>query len=293
MFAGMRQTISLPHGPIDVRIDGDGPTTLVFLHGLLVDGSLWRHVVPGLAADARCIVPDLPLGSHRSPLRADADLTPPGLARLVADLLAELDLRDVTLVANDTGGAIAQLVVTRHPDRVGRLVLTSCDAFDNFPPPLFKPLVWAGGRVPGMLAAIGQATRPAAVRRSPLAYGWLARRPIPDEVTAAWLRPARADRAVRRDLRRVLAGIDSRYTVEAAERLRDFDRPTLIAWATEDRFFPREHADRLAERLPDGRVEDVADSYTFVPEDQPEHLVRLIASFTALGRTAPPATRSA
>jgi pimeloyl-ACP methyl ester carboxylesterase len=278
--------IELSAGTIRYRDTGSGPT-IVFVHGLLVDGTLWRKVVPSLESRFRCVVPDWPLGSHTVPMKPSADLSPPGIARLFAEFLDKLDLRDVTLVANDTGGAITQILMASDgaagTDRIARVVLTPCDAFDNFLPPMFRPLQWLA-RVPGAVYPVVQQLRVPALRRLPLAFGWLTKRRVPNEVTAAWLRPAQTDKGVRRDIARLLRGVDSRYTLEAAEKLRGFDRPVLIAWAPEDRFFPREHADRLASILPDARIEEVPDSYTFVSEDQPELVARLIGEFAGAGQ---------
>src|SRR5204863_5005166 len=142
----------------------------------LVDGRLWDDVTPRLSERARCIVPDLPLGSHPVAMRPDADLTPYGLARLIADLLEALHLQDVTLVANDTGGGLSQILVTRHPERVGRLVLTPCDSFENFLPPMIRPLQYVGGYVPGALVVVGQAMRSKGLAKSQLGFGPLALR---------------------------------------------------------------------------------------------------------------------
>jgi pimeloyl-ACP methyl ester carboxylesterase len=263
--------ITLPQGTVRYRDDGAGPT-VVFIHGLLVDGRLWAPVVDRLDG-LRCIVPDLPLGSHRLPMRSDADLSPTGLAQLIADFLGALDLRDVMLVGNDTGGALCQLVVTRHPERIGRLVLTNCDAFDNFLPKAFRGMVLAA-RAHLLTAAI-QPMRLRAARRLPIAYGWLANR-VPDELLDAWVEPIFSDAGVRRDTRRVLAGVDPELLLDNTARLREFDRPVLIAWAPEDRFFPLEHARRLAAIFPDARVVEVPGSRTFVSLDQPERLTALI-----------------
>ena len=272
--------VELTAGTIRYRDTGQGPP-IVFVHGLLVDGTLWRKVVPLLEDRYRCIVPDWPLGSHTLPMKPSADLSPPGIAGLIAEFLDKLDLRDVTLVANDTGGALTQiLMASGQTDRVARVVLTPCDSFENFLPPMFRPLQWLA-RVPGAVYPVVQSLRVPALRRLPLAFGWLTKRRVPGDVTAAWVRPAQTDKGVRRDVARLLAGIDPRFTIEAAERLPGFDRPVLIAWAPEDRFFPLEHARRLAELLPDARVEEVPDSYTFVSEDQPELVARLVGEFAA------------
>lgn len=281
---GHRRDVAVPQGTLSLAERGEGEP-LLFVHGLLVDGRLWRKVVPRLAGDARCLVPDLPLGSHRTPMQADADLSPAGVARLLVDLLDALGLERVTLVGNDTGGALCQLVATAHPERVERLVLTSCDAFENFPPKAFRPLVKAA-RVPGALRAILEATKLSAVRSSPAAFGWLAKHGIPAELTGDWMAPALADAAVRRDLAKAMRDISPAITLDAAARLAAFRAPALLAWAREDRFFPFEHAERLAAILPDSRLVAIEDSYSFVPEDQPVALADAIRSFVAEERRA-------
>ena len=267
----------LAQGTIHYREAGEGPP-VVFAHGLLVDGRLWRKVTPLLEDGFRCIVPDLPLGSHVRPMNPDADLSPPGLARLIADFLEVLELENVVLVANDTGGAISQITAANHPERVGHLVLTNCDAFENFLPPAFRPLQW-GARVPGLLTGLLQGMRFAPMRRLPIAYGWLIKRDFAGAPTREWVDPYLSNRAVRRDTVRVLKGIDPRHTLEAAEKLRHFERPVLLAWAVEDRFFKLSFAERLLATIPGARLERIQDSYTFVSEDQPERLAELIARF--------------
>jgi pimeloyl-ACP methyl ester carboxylesterase len=256
---------------------GAGPP-IVFVHGLLVNANLWRKVVAELSPSFRCIALDLPLGSHVRAMPAGADLSPPALANLIADAIEELDLEDVTLVGNDTGGALSQLVATRRPERIGRLVLTSCDYRDNFPPAAFRPLI-AAARAPGALRAILTTLRPRTPRRLPLAYGWLAKRPIDPDAEDSYVLAALADPGVMADLRRVLVGIDTRHTNAAADALVRFERPALIAWSRADRFFPPRDAQALAATLPDARLEWIDDSYTFSPEDQPGRLAALIAGF--------------
>jgi pimeloyl-ACP methyl ester carboxylesterase len=271
--------ITLPQGTIRYRDSGPRDAeTLVFVHGLLVDGSLWDGVVARLGEDVRCVVPDLPLGSHRTPMAADADLTPRGVAALIAAFLAALDLRDVTLVANDTGGAIAQLVATEHPERLGRLVLTPCDAYDNFLPPGFRPLQTMA-RIPGMVWLVLQGLRIPAARRLPMAYGMVAKHPPEQALLARWLAPATHSAGVRRDVAKLLRGIDAADTIAAAARLADFDRPALVLWPPEERTFPFAHAERLAATLPQGRLERLTDSWAFAPLDQPGQVADALARF--------------
>jgi pimeloyl-ACP methyl ester carboxylesterase len=267
----------LQQGTIRYRESGEGDP-IVFIHGLLVDGRLWRKVTPLLEQGHRCIVPDLPLGSHLTPMKPDADLSPPGLARIVDGFLEALDLDGVTLVANDTGGAIAQITAANHPERIGRLVLTNCDAFENFLPPAFRPLQYAS-RVPGLLTGLLQSMRFDPLRRTPLAFGWLIKHDLKNAPLAGWVEPFLSDRAIRRDTVKVLRGIDPRFTIDAAEKLRSFDRPVMLAWAVEDRFFKLRFAERLAATIPGARLERIEDSYTFVSEDQPERLASLIEAF--------------
>jgi pimeloyl-ACP methyl ester carboxylesterase len=276
---GEAKELRLPQGTIRYREVGDpAHPPVVFVHGLLVNGLLWRKVVPQLAGELRCIVPDWPLGSHDVPLNAGTDVSPGGVARLIADFLAALDLADVTLVANDSGGAISQLLVTRHPERIGRLVLTSCDAYDNFLPPLFRYLQLLA-RVPGGAVVGMQMLRVRALRRLPIAFGWLVKRPIERAVEDAYVAPILRDAGIRRDTTAFLRGIDKRDTLAAAEQFGAFDKPVLVAWAAEDKVFPLRYGERLAAAFPNARLETIADSRTFVPEDQPERLAQLIAAF--------------
>jgi pimeloyl-ACP methyl ester carboxylesterase len=271
--------VALQAGTIDYTDTGGSGPVVVLLHGLAMDGSLWRHVVHELRKEHRCVVPTLPLGGHRRPMRADADLSPRGIARLEAEFLQALDLREVTLVGNDSG--LFLLAAAQHPERIARLVICSCEAFDNFPPGLPGRAVSLAGRLPGGLNAMVQPLRVRALRRLPLALGWMAKRPIPDAVTDAWLAPLLTQPVVRRDLTRYLRGAadDPKVMLAAGEGLRAFDRPALVVWAVEDRVMPLAHGRRLAELLPHGRLLEVADCYTLIPEDQPGDLTGAIRQF--------------
>ena len=274
---GQEKEVKLPQGTIHYRERGTGEP-IVFVHGALVNADLWRKVVPELSKDFRCIAPDWPLGSHTQAMNANADLSPGGNARLIADFLEALGLEGVTLVANDTGGALCQLLITRQPERVGRLVLTNCDSYDNFPPRLFAFLFY-GARVPGFVWTLAQPMRIAAMRKLPIAFGWLSKRGIPDDISGGWVRPLLGDGGVRRDATKLLKGERKSELIEASNRFKEFDKPVLIAWGTEKDFFDVEYGERLARDFPNARIERIADSYTYVSEDQPERLVKLIAEF--------------
>jgi len=267
--------IDLSAGTLDYLDTGDGPA-VVLLHGLLMDSSLWDGPITDLSADHRCIAPTLPLGAHRHPMSGDLSL--PAIARLVEEFLDRLDLHDVTLVGNDTGGALVQLVLAGKPERVARAVLVSCEAFDNVPPGLTgKVLVLSGRLSPRLFGAFMQQLRLRAVRRLPIAFGWLTKRG--DATTARWIRPVLTSQQIRRDTVRMLRAIDGGAVAEATAALPSFHRPALVVWAAEDRVMPPEHGRRLAELLPDARLVEVADSYTLVPLDQPAALAGAVRDF--------------
>jgi pimeloyl-ACP methyl ester carboxylesterase len=270
-------------GVIRYRDVGAGPV-IFFVHGILVNGSLWRNVVARLSGRFRCIVPDLPLGGHSIPMGPGVDMSPPGVARIVADLMRELDLHDVTLVGNDTGGAICQLVISDHPGRIGRLVLTNCDAYEAFFPTLLSPFHYAarflGARSVDLLA---WALRARVAQRALVKT--VALRRVDDATLDANMGPLIRDPGVRQDLARFLAGVSSRYTLEAARSFSRFDRPVLIAWGLSDIFFSPRLALRLQHDFPLARLEAIPGSRAFVPEDKPEHLARLIEEFSQQDRS--------
>ena len=264
----------LPQGRVHYRETGSGET-LLFIHGILVHGELWHKVVPALSQRFRCILPDLPLGAHAEAMNRDADLTPPGQARIIADLMAALDLRDVTIVANDTGGALTQIVLAHHPERVKRVVLTNCDAYENFLPKVFWPLQ-ALGWIPGATWLMVLAQR---LRLSRWAFLWLVcREPTDDRLRRSFGAPAR-NRSVRRDVNKMLRGIHSKHTKKAAESFGDFDRPVLLAWGDRCWFFSERYAERLAADFPNSRIEPIAGAGTFVPLDRPHELARAVIAF--------------
>jgi pimeloyl-ACP methyl ester carboxylesterase len=270
-----RHEIELPAGRIRYREAGEGKP-VVFVHGYLVDGRLWDGVVDNLSDRCRCIAPDWPIGSQQIAMNPDADLTPYGIAAIVASFLEALDLEDVTIVGNDSGGAMSQVLVTRHPERIGRLVLTNCDTHENFPPGPFKALVPLA-KLPGGMAAIGLPFRIGAIARA--AFKPFAKTPIPPELIASWMEPGLHDAGVKHDLKKVTSGMNKRYTLEAAEKLRDSSLPILLTWAPGDRVFPLKYAERLVNEASNARLVEIPDSRTFVPLDQPQLLADKIAPF--------------
>lgn len=284
--------VRLSAGPVDYGdTGGDGPV-LVLVHGVAMAGSQWRGVVAELGRDHRCLTPTLPLGAHRTPMEPDADLSLWGIVRLLGEFLDVLDLTDVTLVGNDWGGP-HWLVELGLAGRVSRVALVSCEAFDNLPPGLPGRVLGLSARMPfGLqLAALGMRVPP--LRRLPVTYGWMAKRPVPADLLLSWMEPFRTSAGVRRDFRKYATTLpDSKSLLAQMEALRTFDRPALVVWAAEDKVMPREHGTKLAELFPQGRLVLVEDSYTLVPLDQPVVLAGLLRRFTRAG-TDRPTTESA
>lgn len=273
----IRTEVPLPAGTIRLRDSGQGEP-LLFVHGTMVHGGLWEKVVAELEGDFRCIAPDLPLGAHRIPMGSGADLRPGAVVELMVQLLDALDIERVTLVGNDSGGALSQIFAVRHPGRVARLVLTNCDAFENFPPKLFSYLRWTA-LAPGGVTLMAQALRAKRVRTLPFTFGAVAKKPMDPDLMESFLRPLIDSAGIRRDAKKLIRGVSPRYTIEAAEGLADFQSPTLLVWAPEDKYFPLDHARRLAEIIPNARLETVPDSFTYIPQDQPTELARIMKEF--------------
>lgn len=243
------------------------------VHGLLTDGTIWDQVAVLLAPSARCIIPDLPLGGHRTAMNG-ADLSPPGLARILAELIERLGLAEVTVVGNDTGTALVQILCMQNPELVSALVLTNGDAFERFPPRQLRPLARIAGHVPGALTTLGLLLRRRLVRRV-VARASSASEQLPDHLLDGWFGALR-DPRVRADLRTVLRGLSPVHTMAAARSLTGFDRPALVAWGTRDSYFPVEEGERLARALPNGRLEPICGARLFVQLDQPRRVAELV-----------------
>jgi pimeloyl-ACP methyl ester carboxylesterase len=275
------KTVECSAGTIEYVDVGAGPVVL-FLHGLLMDASLWDAVIADLSSDNRCIAPTLPLGGHRVAIGPSADLSLRGLAAMVTEFAERLDLSEVTLVGNDTGGAIVQMLLGSGGPWITRAVLVSCDAFDNFPPGLTGKVLFGAGRLPPRLFSLFvQQMRLRTVRRLPIAFGWLTR--TGDAVTARWIEPLLGRPDIRRDTIRALRALSAERTVlvDAVDQLARFQGPVLVAWAVGDRVMPPVHGRRLADLLPDGRLVEIDDSYTLIPLDQPHELAQAVSEFVS------------
>ncbi|GAA3468640.1 alpha/beta fold hydrolase [Nonomuraea roseola] len=269
--------IELSAGRIDYTDTGGPGETVVLVPGLAFDESVWQAVVEDLRADFRVVVPVLPIGSHRRPMRPEADLSAQGVADVLAEFMERLDLRDVTLVQNDAG--TAQLLVGVRDARIGRLVLTSCEALENYPPGVQGRTLHAASKVPGGLFLLLQSFRVPFLVRMRTSLGGMAKRPIPYELVRRWYGPLLTDAEVRRDFAKFCRSVEKDTYLRAAERLRGFRGPALVAWGAEDRMMPPETGRRLAALLPRGEYVEIPGSRTLIPLDNPGGLCAELRRF--------------
>lgn len=276
---GDRHEVELPQGTLTYSERGEGPP-VVFIHGLLVNANIWRKVVPEVAGGARCLCPELPLGAHPAGLSAGADLSPTGIADLIRDFLDALGVERATFVGNDTGGGLVQIFAAHFPERVEQIVLTNCDCYEEFPPLRSVRALLRVAHLPGLARLIvwqlAQLQRSRRVLRLAFVPFVEDASTIEDAVLDSYGRPSRR-RDVRRDVTKFLLAMDNRYTLEAARKLRTFERPVLLAWGTDDRIFSLSLAERLANDLPNAQIVPIEGARTFVPEDGPQELARLIS----------------
>jgi pimeloyl-ACP methyl ester carboxylesterase len=278
---GEERRVETSAGTLTYREAGAGPP-LVLVHGFLANANIWRKVVPRLAERFRCLAVDWPLGSHYVPMRSGADLSPSGVAALVSEFLDRLDLHEVTLLGNDSGGGYAQIVAATGDARIGALVLNSCETPGSRWPPKGFGYLERSARIPGGLTAVVQGLRLPPAWRSPIAYGLLTKRPIEAGVMWSFLDPFFGSADIRRDARKVLSNVGRAPHELAAERLiAEWERPVHLVWAAEDRVFPIERARRYAAALPDAQVSAIPDSYTYVAEDNPLALADALVGIPA------------
>jgi pimeloyl-ACP methyl ester carboxylesterase len=279
LLLGERARLELEQGSIEAFTRGAGPN-LVFAHGWLANANLWRGVVDRLADRFRCITLDLPLGAHAVAADPGADLGPAGCAAIIAGAIDALDLNDVTLVGNDSGGAYSQIALAAGSDRIARLVLTSCETpYDQFPPPPFDGLP-AAAQDPRKLGELLSVLEDRDVRKLPAAFGLLVKHPLDAAISDSYALPCLRDPDVLRDTAKVMAGASTEAVRDAGSALIErWLGPTLLVWSREDPVFPLDHARRYAGALADAQLVELDDCYSFTPEDQPDALADAIATF--------------
>ncbi|UBV45432.1 alpha/beta hydrolase (plasmid) [Deinococcus taeanensis] len=271
-------SVSLQQGTVEVRDVGQGQP-LLFLHGAFSDSTIWNALVQLLIPlGYRCILPTLPLGSHCIPQPPGADLTPPGLADLVADLIAALKLTPATVISNDTGTAVMQLVLTRRPEAVATAVLTSGDAYEYFLPPVLASLK-ALPYLPGALRLLAWIMRQPALARQPWAFGRLSRKGMTPAQAQRWSHALLHHAEVRCDTRALIRGFHRRHTLQAAAGFARVTVPVQVIWGREDRIFPVELGKRLARDLPNAEFHELEKTGTYIQVDAPDALCARIHMF--------------
>jgi pimeloyl-ACP methyl ester carboxylesterase len=267
-------------GPLAWRSSGQGPP-LVFFAGAFANGDLWRDVVAALEDRYRCITIDLPLGSHPWPLVPGADRSATSLARLLLDCLELIDVRDATVVANDTAGGLLLLsLASGHPAlaRVSRLVLTNCENYDLFPPDKLKKAAALCRTLPWLARSLIrlQLRSPAGRRR---VTATVAARGLDDDRAESFFGPPSRDPQVAGDLVAAQGGFRKELLLDAANEIPRFDRPVLLIWGDSCGFFPMTGAQRLASEFPDATLVPVHGAKTWVPVDNPDAVADAIVTF--------------
>ena len=274
------ECIELPQGTITYRAVGPAESKMpavVFVHGLLVDSKLWTRVADDLAGRGiRSYAPNWPIGSHPIPMNADADLSPRGIAKIIIDFLKAMNLTDVTLAGNDTGGAICQYVIDTDHSRIGQLILTNCDAFDLFPPKEFEGLVKVGQHA-AFLKPIFTTLRSKSLRHQRNVYGGTFVGEPDPELTRSWIEPGLRSRGVRRDFAKLLSNIEPKDLLDVSTRFGTFSKPVRLVWGDADPFFSLTFGERLAASFPDGTITPVRGASTFLPREFPEQVADVIA----------------
>ncbi|HVU72931.1 MAG TPA: alpha/beta hydrolase [Mycobacteriales bacterium] len=275
------KTITLSGATLDYRDVGSGPA-VVFVHGVYITGAVWDDVVDRLSSTHRCIVPTWPLGAHAHEMPAGTDLSVAATARRVPELLEALDLRDVTIVANDSGGGITLTsLATGHPglSRIGALVLTNCDSFDHFPPPSFKPMV----KLCRLSGSIGTGLMRffASGAGKKLFFKQVCSTQPSDERIDAILGAFRTSARSRRDAVQVTASMKPSLTLDAVPALEALEAPVHVVWGDADKVFPKGDGERIAKTARNGTYVPVPGSGTYVMVDAPDALAQAIRAATS------------
>ena len=270
---------ALSAGEIAYRELGEG-RPLVFIHGLFLNGSIWDRMARDLAKEYRCIIPEWPLGGHWSPMKADADLSPAGAAKLVAEFLEALELEDVVLIAGDFGAVVAKVAAARHNQRIGALVITNCDALEVFPAKGFEYFAWLP-KIPGGTWGMAKAMyHLEGLRQGQGSFGGFTRNPMPPQMTKSFVEPLAAKSGVRRDASKMMLGMDKALTLALPAELQAAGLPVLIIWGVEDHLFPLDLGRRLRDAIgANAQIAEIAQAKAFVMWDAPAKCARAVSEF--------------
>jgi pimeloyl-ACP methyl ester carboxylesterase len=275
------QWVDAPIGRIRVRSAGTGPA-LMFTHGLLVDGRIWDQVASTVAQQGFTVVlPDLPLGAHCAPVKDRSTLTTHAVADCLFDVADKLRVDRFSVLGFDTGGAISQVAAASRPERIERLALMSCDAFEHYPPLLIRPFKWAALWSPAMSLVL-KTLSDNKYQHIPLPLGLVAKHKIDQSLVAAWSEPSASNPDIRADLVAFIKQMNAVDTLAAAETLRHFAGPSMVMWSRQEKVFPRKDAQRLTELIPGCQLRWIDDAYTFASLDNPTRMIELVLEFLRL-----------
>ncbi len=260
------------------RTEGQGQT-LLFLHGALANGYTFRKILPALSRHYRCITLHLPLGGHHIPLSRDTDLSPPGIADLIRDFMVSLEIEQAVLIANDTGGAYAQVFAAVYPEMVTSLILSNCEVTDVFPPSRFIYLRYAA-RIPGFTFLMAGLLAITPWLTHPSVMGELSVTLSNEDLATGYIRSFVKNHEIRKDFAGACRHWHPRHTLKAAKLLENFSKPVLVLWGDMDQqLFPRHQMEKLLKIFPHAEWMTIAQAKTFIQEDAPEQTVAAIDKF--------------
>ena len=266
--SAVRRSLQTASGRISYVEQGSGPAAL-FVHGVLLNSHLWRHQLTQLSDIRRCIAVDL-LAHGDTEIAPDQDVSMTANAKMLLEFIDALAIAQVDLVANDSGGGIAQIFAALYPERVRSLTLTNCDTHDNWPPEAFKPFL-AMAAAGGLRGALEGMLVNKNIYRSPQALGPAYERPelLADDSIEKYLRPLVRTEQRTRDFQRFLAAFDNAHTVKIESRLKTLEAPTLIAWGTDDIYFDVKWSHWLAATIPGTKKRvELEGARIFFPEER-------------------------
>lgn len=252
---------------------------ILFIHGAFSNGNTWRKVIPALSKHYRCIVPEWPFGGHRIPLSKQTDLSPTGVAEMIAQFIDSLQLPSVTIIANDTGGAYTQVFAALHPTRVDKLILSNCEGFEVFPPPKFKSL-GSSVKIPGYTYLMGQLFKIKSFLKKPAAFGLLSNSLSGQDLQQLYVKNFIQNGKIRSNFKSLATAWHPKYTLMAAQKLIQFNKPVLVLWGQDDKeLFPVALGKRIAAIFPSSEFIEIPCSMTYIQEDQPQQMALYILKF--------------
>ncbi len=252
---------------------------MLFIHGAFSSGKTWRKVIPQLSENFHCVVPEWPFGGHKIPMSDKQEFSPIGIADLIAKFLEALDMQNVIIVANDTGGAYAQIFTAKYGENVSQLILSNCEGFEIFPPKKFQSLK-SMVKVPSYLWLLSKLFSYKPSLKWEMTFGLLSHTLTKEETFEFYVKHFVADKLIRKDFKKLAIEWHPKYTQKASKDLRGFNKPVLILWGVDDlKLFPIELGRRLNSIFSNSNFVEIKNSKTYVQEDNPNDFIESIKTF--------------